>query len=221
MKAYQELSKEELLTLKAELNAAYEDAKGKGLKLDMSRGKPAVNQLDMTMDYLDVVNSQSAMKAEDGMDVRNYGGLDGIPEAKKLIADILEVKPENVIVCGNASLTIMYDTVSRAMTHGILGNTPWCKLDHVKFLCPVPGYDRHFGITEHFGIEMINVPMTIGQTMPVLMEKPKAGAPMHGFTANYIRVEVESDAALDNKVVNVLLGDFNEEGTALKGTITQ
>ena len=160
MKAYQELSKEELLTLKAELNAAYEDAKGQGLKLDMSRGKPAVNQLDMTMDYLDVVNSQSAMKAEDGMDVRNYGGLDGIPEAKKLIADILEVKPENVIVCGNASLTIMYDTVSRAMTHGILGNTPWCKLDHVKFLCPVPGYDRHFGITEHFGIEMINVPMT-------------------------------------------------------------
>ena len=155
MKAYQELTKEELLTLKAELNAAYEDAKGKGLKLDMSRGKPAVNQLDMTMDFLDVVNSQSAMKAEDGMDVRNYGGLDGIPEAKKLMADILEVKPENVIVCGNASLTIMYDTVSRAMTHGILGNTPWCKLDHVKFLCPVPGYDRHFGITEHFGIEMI------------------------------------------------------------------
>ena len=126
----------------------------------MSRGKPAANQLDMTMDYLDVVNSQSAMKAEDGMDVRNYGGLDGIPEAKKLIADILEVKPENVIVCGNASLTIMYDTVSRAMTHGILGNTPWCKLDHVKFQCPVPGYDRQFGITEHFGIEMINVPMT-------------------------------------------------------------
>lgn len=160
MKAYQELTKEELLTLKAELNAAYEDAKGKGLKLDMSRGKPAATQLDMTMDYLDVVNSQSAMKAEDGMDVRNYGGLDGIPEAKKLIADILEVKPENVIVCGNASLTIMYDTVSRAMTHGFLGNTPWCKLDHVKFLCPVPGYDRHFGITEHFGIEMINVPMT-------------------------------------------------------------
>ena len=159
MKAYQELSKEELLTLKAELNAAYEDAKGKGLELDMSRGKPAVNQLDMTMDYLDVVNSQSAMKAEDGMDVRNYGGLDGIPEAKKLIADILEVKPENVIVCGNASLTIMYDTVSRAMTHGILGNTPWCKLDHVKFLCPVPGYDRHFAITESFGIEMINIPL--------------------------------------------------------------
>ena len=160
MAAYKDLTKEELLELKSGLQAQFEEVKARGLKLDMSRGKPAVNQLDMTMDYLDVVNSQSAMKAEDGMDVRNYGGLDGIPEAKKLIADILEVKPENVIVCGNASLTIMYDTVSRAMTHGILGNTPWCKLDHVKFLCPVPGYDRHFGITEHFGIEMINVPMT-------------------------------------------------------------
>ena len=160
MKTYQEMSKEELTQELTALKAEYEKIKGMGLALDMSRGKPAVNQLDMTMDYLDVVNSQSAMKAEDGMDVRNYGGLDGIPEAKKLIADILEVKPENVIVCGNASLTIMYDTVSRAMTHGILGNTPWCKLDHVKFLCPVPGYDRHFGITEHFGIEMINVPMT-------------------------------------------------------------
>ena len=185
MKAYQELSKEELLTLKAELNAAYEDAKGKGLKLDMSRGKPAVNQLDMTMDYLDVVNSQSAMKAEDGMDVRNYGGLDGIPEAKKLIADILEVKPENVIVCGNASLTIMYDTVSRAMTHGILGNTPWCKLDHVKFLCPVPGYDRHFGITEHFGIEMINVPMTPEGPDMDLVEKLVLKIPLSRVSGAY------------------------------------
>ena len=159
MTPYKDLSREELLKEKENLEQQFAEIKAKGLKLDMSRGKPAVNQLDMTMDFLDVVNSQSAMKAEDGMDVRNYGGLDGIPEAKKLMADILEVKPENVIVCGNASLTIMYDTVSRAMTHGILGNTPWCKLDHVKFLCPVPGYDRHFGITEHFGIEMINVPL--------------------------------------------------------------
>ena len=160
MKTYQEMSKEELTQELTALKAEYEKIKGMGLALDMSRGKPAVNQLDMTMDYLDVVNSQSAMKAEDGMDVRNYGGLDGIPEAKKLIADILEVKPENVIVCGNASLTIMYDTVSRAMTHGILGNTPWCKLDHVKFLCPVPGYDRHFAICQSLGIEMITVPYT-------------------------------------------------------------
>lgn len=160
MKAYKDLSREELLLLKAELEAEYEDVKGKGLKLDMSRGKPGVDQLNMGMALLDTLNSESAMKAIDGMDVRNYGGLDGIPEAKQLMADLMGVKPENVIVCGNASLTIMYDTVARSMTHGVLGNTPWCKLEKVKFLCPAPGYDRHFSITKHFGIEMITVPMT-------------------------------------------------------------
>ncbi len=160
MKAYKDLSKEELLSLKAELEATYEDTKGKGLKLDMSRGKPAAAQLDMGMALLDTLNSDSSLKAMDGMDVRNYGCLDGIPEAKQLMADLMGVRPENVIVCGNASLTIMYDTVSRAMTHGVLGNTPWGKLDKVKFLCPAPGYDRHFSITQHFGIEMITVPMT-------------------------------------------------------------
>ena len=160
MKAYKELSKEELQTLQAELTKTYEDAKGKGLKLDMSRGKPGITQLDMGMDILDALNSKSDMKTEDGMDVRNYGVLDGIPEAKRLMAGIMGVKPENVVVCGNASLSIMYDTISRSMTHGVMGSTPWCKLDKVKFLCPVPGYDRHFAITEHFGIEMINVPMS-------------------------------------------------------------
>ena len=160
MKAYKELSKEELQTLQVELTKAYEDARGKGLKLDMSRGKPGITQLDMGMDILDALNSKSDMKTEDGMDVRNYGVLDGIPEAKRLMAGIMGVKPENVVVCGNASLSIMYDTISRSMTHGVMGSTPWCKLDKVKFLCPVPGYDRHFAITEHFGIEMINVPMS-------------------------------------------------------------
>ena len=160
MKAYQELNKEELLALQAELSAAYEDAKGKGLKLDMSRGKPAATQLELAMDFLDVVDSKSSMKAEDGVDVRNYGVLDGIPEAKKLMADMIGVSPENVIVCGNASLNIMYDTISRSMTHGVMGSTPWCKLEKVKFLCPAPGYDRHFAITKHFGIEMITVPMS-------------------------------------------------------------
>lgn len=160
MKAYKDLSKEELLSLKAELEAAYEDAKGKGLKLDMSRGKPAASQLDMGMAILDTLNSDSDMKTVDGVDVRNYGGLDGITEAKQLMADLMGVKPENVIVCGNASLQIMYDTVSRSVTHGVMGSTPWCKLDKVKFLCPAPGYDRHFAITQHFGIEMITVPMT-------------------------------------------------------------
>ena len=160
MKAYKDLSKEELLSLKAELEAAYEDAKGKGLKLDMSRGKPAASQLDMGMAILDTLNSDSDMKTVDGVDVRNYGGLDGITEAKQLMADLMGVKPENVIVCGNASLQIMYDTVSRSVTHGVMGSTPWCKLDKVKFLCPAPGYDRHFAITQHFGIKMITVPMT-------------------------------------------------------------
>ncbi len=100
------------------------------------------------------------MTCEDGTDCRNYGVLDGISEAKELLADMMEVAPDHIIIYGNSSLNVMYDTVSRSMTHGVMGNTPWCKLDKVKFLCPVPGYDRHFAITEYFGIEMINVPMT-------------------------------------------------------------
>lgn len=160
MKAYKELSREELLSLKAELEKAYEDAKGKGLKLDMSRGKPSAAQLNMGMDILDTLNSESDLKTEAGLDVRNYGAFDGIPEAKRLLGEIMGVGAEKVVVCGNASLTIMFDTVSRSMTHGVLGSTPWCRLDQVKFLCPVPGYDRHFAITEYFGIEMIPVPMT-------------------------------------------------------------
>ena len=160
MKAYKEMSREELLALKEELAHQYEDVKAKGLKLDMSRGKPAASQLDMEMDFLDVLNAASDVKTEAGADCRNYGLLDGIPEAKKLMADMLGVAAEHVIVCGNASLNIMYDTIARSMIFGVLGSTPWCKLDQVKFLCPVPGYDRHFAITEQFGIEMINIPMT-------------------------------------------------------------
>ena len=160
MKPYKEMSKEELVSLKAELERAFEDAKGKGLKLDMSRGKPTPAQLDMAMDIMDVLNSDSDMKTEAGIDCRNYGLMDGIPEAKQLMGEMMGVPADNVLVYGNASLSIMYDAVSRSMTHGVMGSTPWCKLDKVKFLCPVPGYDRHFKITEHFGIEMINIPMT-------------------------------------------------------------
>ena len=172
MKPYKEMSREELLTLKAELEKQFEDAKGKGLKLDMSRGKPAPAQLDMTMGLMDVLNSESDMNTMTGVDTRNYGLMDGIPEAKHLMADVMGGIPaENVIVYGNASLSIMYDTVSRAMTHGVLGSTPWCKLDKVKFLCPAPGYDRHFAITQLFGIEMITIPMTpVGPDMD-LVEK--------------------------------------------------
>lgn len=160
MKAYKDLSKEELLTLQEQLNKEYEEAKAKGLKLDMSRGKPAASQLDMEMDFMNVLNADSIFKTEAGVDCRNYGIMDGIPEARKLIGDVLGVSADNVIVFGNASLNIMYDTVARSEIFGVMGETPWCKLDKVKFLCPVPGYDRHFAITEQFGIEMINVPMT-------------------------------------------------------------
>ena len=160
MKKYSEMSKDELLKLKNQLEAEFEDVKGKGLKLDMSRGKPAAEQLDLGKELLDIVNGESDLKAENGLDTRNYGGPEGIPEAKALMAEMVGTKPENVIVFGNSSLNVMFDTVSRAMTHGIMGSTPWAKLDKVKFLCPVPGYDRHFKITEHFGIEMINIPMT-------------------------------------------------------------
>lgn len=160
MTAYKDLTKEELLDLKNELTKEFEEVKGKGLKLDMSRGKPSKAQLDLSMGMMDVLNSGTPLIGEDGTDCRNYGVLDGIKEAKQLMADMMEVPVDHVIVCGNASLNIMYDAVSRAMTHGILGSTPWAKLDKVKFLCPVPGYDRHFAITEHFGIEMINIPMT-------------------------------------------------------------
>ena len=162
--SYQQMSREELLGLKGKLNEKYEEIKAKGLSLDMSRGKPSVAQLDIAMGMMDVLDGHSDMRSENGVDTRNYGSLDGIPEAKKLMADMMEVPEENVIVYGNSSLSVMYDAVARAMTQGVMGSTPWCKLDKVKFLCPVPGYDRHFAITEYFGIEMINIPMT--QTGP-------------------------------------------------------
>ena len=160
MTSYQEMSKEQLLQEKTALEAEYAKIKEMGLSLDMSRGKPAAEQLDLSMGILDTVDAKSVVKSENGTDLRNYGVLDGIPEVKKLIGDMVGAKPENVIVYGNSSLNIMYDQIARAEIFGICGNTPWCKLDKVKFLCPVPGYDRHFAITEEFGIEMINIPMT-------------------------------------------------------------
>lgn len=172
MKPYKEMSKDDLRALKAELDLQFADAKGKGLKLDMSRGKPTSAQLDMTMGLMDALNSESDMNTDNGMDTRNYGLMDGIPEAKRMLGDMMGGVPaENVIVYGNASLSIMYDTVSRAMTHGVLGSTPWCKLDKVKFLCPAPGYDRHFSITQLFGIEMITIPMTPAGPDMDLVEK--------------------------------------------------
>lgn len=157
---YSDMSVEELQALLAQLNQEYEEMNALGLTLDMSRGKPSSAQLDISNDMLDVFNSGSDCKSAEGIDCRNYGNLEGIPQARKLMGDLMRVPAENVYVCGNASLNIMYDCVARAMMFGIMGCTPWCRLPKVKFLCPVPGYDRHFKITELFGIEMINIPMT-------------------------------------------------------------
>ena len=159
MKSYKELSRDELLELQGALNKEYADAKSKGLSLNMARGKPSSEQLGFSMGIMDVLNSSSELVSEDGTDCRNYGVLDGIPEEKRLMAGMVDTKSENMIVCGNASLPIMYDTVARSYAFGVCGGKPWCKQEHVKFLCPVPGYDRHFAITEQFGIEMINIPM--------------------------------------------------------------
>jgi DNA-binding transcriptional MocR family regulator len=159
MKAYKDMNREELLTLKAALEDEFKVEETKGLSLNMARGKPGASQLALSMPMLDVINSGSDMKTLLGNDTRNYGDWDGIGECRQLMADMMEVKKDNVIVCGNSSLNIMYDTVLRSMLMGVNGSTPWCKLDKVKFLCPVPGYDRHFKITELLGIEMINIPM--------------------------------------------------------------
>lgn len=159
MKAYKDMSKDELLTLKAALEEEYKTLEGKGLNLNMARGKPGFSQLALSMPMLDVINSGSDMRTVLGNDTRNYGDLDGIGECRKLMADMMSVQKDNVIVCGNSSLNIMYDTMARSMTHGVNGSTPWSKLENVRFLCPVPGYDRHFKMTEFFGIEMINIPL--------------------------------------------------------------
>lgn len=171
MKPYADRNKEELLQLEAELQNRYMEAKESGLNLDMSRGKPSNEQLDIAMGMMDVLNSSSDLRCEEGLDCRNYGIVDGIDEAKKLLSEMMEVPYESIIIYGNSSLNIMYDTVARSMTHGVADCTPWSKLDQVKFLCPVPGYDRHFSITEFFGIEMIHVPMTENGPDMDLVEK--------------------------------------------------
>lgn len=182
MKPYAEMTKEELIALRKDLKAQYREMQGRDLKLDMSRGKPSAEQLDLSMGMMDVLGSDSDLICEDGTDCRNYGVLTGIDEAKVLLGDMMEVNPDQIIIYGNSSLNVMYDTVSRSMTHGVMGNTPWCKLDKVKFLCPVPGYDRHFAITEYFGIEMINVPMTPeGPDMDMVEELVAADSSIKGI----------------------------------------
>ncbi len=159
MQPYSQLSKEQLKELKGHLTTEYKEWQSKGMKLDISRGKPSSAQLDLSQPMMDALYSSKELTSEDGTDIRNYGTLEGLPEARRLMGEIMGAKPEQVIVGGNSSLNMMYDAVARAYMFGLMGSTPWSKLDNVKFLCPVPGYDRHFGITEQFGFEMINIPL--------------------------------------------------------------
>lgn len=156
---YKQMSKEELISLKNQLLKTYDEFKGMGLSLDMSRGKPGADQLSLSADMLNVISSSEDCKAENGFDCRNYGVLDGIPECKKMFAELLSVEPENIIVGGSSSLNLMYDYLNQCMFLGVAGCEPWNKQGKVKFICNVPGYDRHFAITEFFGIEMISVEM--------------------------------------------------------------
>ena len=157
---YSKLPTEELEALLLSFKSVYKEYQGLNLQLNMARGKPSNEQLDLSMGMMDILGSDDDLTCEDGTDCRNYGVLDGIQEAKQLLGDMMEVPADNIIIYGNSSLNVMYDTISRSYTHGVMGNTPWCRLDKVKFLCPVPGYDRHFSITQYFGIEMINIPMS-------------------------------------------------------------
>ena len=169
MSQYKDMTRQELLDEQAVLLKRFEEYKAMGLNLDMSRGKPSKEQLDLSMDMLGPIDY-----VEDGFDVRNYGILDGLKSCKELFADLLEVDAKNVLIGPSASLNLMYDYICQCYCEGVLGSTPWCKLDEVKFLCPVPGYDRHFTILEHFGIKMINVPMTSeGPDMDVIEELVK------------------------------------------------
>ncbi|NOU97180.1 aminotransferase class I/II-fold pyridoxal phosphate-dependent enzyme [Paenibacillus sp. LMG 31456] len=157
---YSALSSAELNGLYLELQGRFDEYKNRKLSLDMSRGKPCSEQLDLSLGMLDAIGSNDSLKTKDGSDSRNYGGLDGIAEAKELFAKILEVSMNEIIIGGNSSLALMHDTISRAMVHGLYSSkAPWGKLPVVKFLCPSPGYDRHFAICELFGIEMIPVEM--------------------------------------------------------------
>ena len=160
MSTYAARTIDELKNEYAAVKGHYEDLKARALSLNMARGKPGKAQLDLVSDILTVL-TDPAQCVSDGIEARNYGELTGLPAAKRLFAELLGCKPEECFIGGNASLTLMYDTISKAYTHGLLhSEKPWCKEEKIKFLCPCPGYDRHFKITESFGFEMINIPMT-------------------------------------------------------------
>lgn len=160
MALLKDYTNEQLSARISELQKQYDDYKSRRLKLDMSRGKPGPEQLDLTLGLLDCVNARDGYKTANGMDTRNYGMLDGIPEAKELFASIFDVDASQVIVGGNSSLNMMFDYIAMAYSRGVNGGKPWSEQGKVKFLCPAPGYDRHFAVTEYFGMELITVDMT-------------------------------------------------------------
>lgn len=157
---YSEMKKEDLCSLKSELEKKYNEIKNMNLSLDMSRGKPGHEQLELSYDVLKVFNGGDTCISDSGIDCRNYGVLDGIPECKKLFSELLSVPCDNIIIGGSSSLNLMFDFISQCMVSGIGGCKPWINQGKIKFICNVPGYDRHFGIAEYFGIEMISVPLT-------------------------------------------------------------
>lgn len=159
MSDYLKMTKEELEAEFSLVKTEYERLRSMHLSLDMSRGKPGADNMDLSEKMFDLVGNDTGFKNISGIDCRNYGGLDGLAELKSLFSGILGLEPEQIIVGGNSSLNMMFDTIAQAMTHG-MGGEPWCRQGEIKFLCPVPGYDRHFAITEYFGIKLIPVPMT-------------------------------------------------------------
>ena len=157
---YREMTAEQRKAEFEKVSAEFEAWKAKGLKLNMARGRPGKEQLDLVSDILSVM-TDPADCVDGDVNVRNYGQLSGLPSAKALFAEILGCKPEQVFVGGNASLQLMYDTIAKAYTNGLLhSEKPWCREEHIKWLCPAPGYDRHFKVTESFGFELITIPMT-------------------------------------------------------------
>ncbi len=161
MKKYSEMTREELFSEKEALEKRYAEKKALGLKLDISRGKPCPEQLALSLPMLDLINSETEnFKCESGLDIRNYGVVDGIPECRRLFGEILDAPMENVIVTGNSSLNLFYDLIAHAMCHGVPGgNEPWCECKERKLLCPAPGYDRHFAVGEYFGFKLIPIEM--------------------------------------------------------------
>jgi DNA-binding transcriptional MocR family regulator len=179
---FSSISKSELSQIKADLQKCYNDFKAQGLKLNMARGKPSTEQLALSMKMLDVLNSSSEIHSTAGDDCRNYGVPYGLPEMRDIMSQMMGIDSQNVIIGGNSSLNMMFDTVSCAVTHGFAGCKPWGKLDNVKFLCPSPGYDRHFAVTEYFGFELVTIPMlSTGPDMDIVEKLVKNDASIKGI----------------------------------------